>query len=80
MGACDPGTGNCFQDPAPKDGHPCDDGDSITVNDTCSDGVCSGELVAASQIPTLSEWGMIIFMTIILGIGVVTLLRKRTIS
>ena len=32
---------------------------------------------SASQIPTLSEWGMIIFMTIILGIGVVTILRRR---
>jgi hypothetical protein len=30
-----------------------------------------------TAIPTLSEWGMIIFMTIILGIGVVTLLRRR---
>jgi hypothetical protein len=28
-------------------------------------------------IPTLSEWGIIIFMTLILGIGVVTLLRTR---
>ena len=79
MDACNPGTGNCFQDPAPKDGNPCDDGDSITVNDTCSDGVCMGELVAASQIPTLSEWGIIIFITIILGIGVVAILRRRMI-
>jgi hypothetical protein len=31
----------------------------------------------AAPIPTLSEWGMIIFLTIILGIGVVTLLRRR---
>jgi hypothetical protein len=30
-----------------------------------------------TAIPTLSEWGMIIFMTFILGIGVVTLLRRR---
>jgi hypothetical protein len=28
-------------------------------------------------IPTLSEWGVIIFMTIILGIGVVALLRQK---
>ena len=28
-------------------------------------------------IPTTSEWGMIIFMTIILGMGVVTLLRRK---
>jgi hypothetical protein len=30
-----------------------------------------------AAIPTLSEWGMIIFLTIILVIGVATLLRKR---
>ena len=30
-------------------------------------------------IPTLSEWGMIIFMTLILGISVVMLYRRREI-
>jgi hypothetical protein len=30
-----------------------------------------------ASIPTLSEWGMIIFMMIMLGIGVVTILRRR---
>ena len=30
-----------------------------------------------TSIPTLSEWGMIIFMTIIMGIGIVTLFRRR---
>ena len=30
-----------------------------------------------TAIPTLSEWGLIIFLTIILGIGVVTLVRRR---
>jgi hypothetical protein len=30
-------------------------------------------------IPTLSEWGFIIFMTIIMGISVVMLLRRREI-
>jgi hypothetical protein len=30
-----------------------------------------------NEIPTLSEWGMIIFMTIIMGLGVVTLFRRR---
>jgi hypothetical protein len=30
-----------------------------------------------NAIPTLSEWGMIIFMTLIMGMGVVTLLRSR---
>ena len=48
-----------------------------TGNDTCSDGVCLGEPGGAAAIPTLSEWGMIIFMTIILGLGVITILRRR---
>jgi hypothetical protein len=39
-----------------------------------------GQFCFASEseaIPTTSEWGMIIFMTIILGLGVITLLRRR---
>jgi hypothetical protein len=39
-------------------------------------GIASGN-GGAAPIPTLGEWGMIIFMTIIMGIGVVTLLRRR---
>jgi pimeloyl-ACP methyl ester carboxylesterase len=39
---------------------------------------CGGE-IPPSAIPTLSEWGMIIFMSIILGIGVVMLYRRREI-
>ena len=33
--------------------------------------------IPSQQIPTLSEWGMIIFVTILLGIGVITILRRR---
>ena len=33
--------------------------------------------VCPDAIPTLSEWGMIIFMTLILGIGMITLFRRR---
>jgi hypothetical protein len=133
VGVCDPGTGNCVQDPTPKDGDPCDDGlyctepDVCTVglcwsssarncssagdqcndgvcnettdscepqpktdgtacddgnpgteDDSCSDGVCSGNPVTPpSAIPTLSEWGIIIFITLILGISVVMLYRRR---
>jgi len=33
--------------------------------------------VCTNPIPTLSEWGMIIFMTLILGIGITTLFRRR---
>jgi hypothetical protein len=76
VGICDTGTGNCVQDPTPKNGDPCDDGSQGTLNDTCSDGVCAGSIGAAS-IPTLSEWGMIIFMTIIMGLGAVALFRRR---
>jgi len=34
-------------------------------------------IVPPKEIPTLSEWGIIIFMTIIMGIGVVFLLRRK---
>ena len=37
---------------------------------------CGGE-IPQSAIPTLSEWGMIMFMTIIMALGVVTLLRRK---
>ena len=30
-----------------------------------------------AAIPTLSEWGMIIFMTMILGIGMIMMLRRK---
>jgi pimeloyl-ACP methyl ester carboxylesterase len=33
--------------------------------------------VCSSAIPTLSEWGMIIFMTLILGSGITKLFRRR---
>jgi hypothetical protein len=57
----------------------CDVGTNPCPTDTtCNDDTdtCDPILTAAS-IPTLSEWGMIIFMTIILGIGIVTLIRRR---
>ena len=46
--------------------------------DTDGDGI--GDVCEASAIPTTGEWGIIIFMTIILGIGVVTLLRRRPVG
>ena len=61
--ACD----NCPD--VPNEGQADSDGDSI--GDVC-------EPLSAADIPTLSEWGIIIFMTIILGIGIVTLVRRRT--
>jgi hypothetical protein len=48
----------------------------VTMEMDKTDGACGGE-IPLSAIPTTSEWGMIIFMTIILGIGVVTLFRRR---
>ena len=33
----------------------------------------------AADIPTLSEWGMIIFITVMMGIGVVILRKRRTV-
>jgi len=46
-----------------------EDSDGNGIGDTCDTG--------KTAIPTLSEWGMIIFMTIIMGLGVITLLRRR---
>ena len=34
--------------------------------------------IPSEEIPTLGEWGIIIFMTIILGIGIVAILKRRT--
>jgi hypothetical protein len=80
---------NCVDDENP--GQEDSDGDAVgDVCDNCptignedqadsdSDGigdVCEPPSIAA--IPTLSEWGMIIFMTIVLGIGIVALVRRR---
>ena len=51
----------------------CEDG---WFGETCSINPCD---TGDAAIPTLSEWGMIIFMTMLLGIGVVTILRRRMI-
>jgi len=45
------------------------DSDADGIGDACDSG--------SEAIPTTSEWGIIIFMTIFLGIGVVTILRRR---
>jgi hypothetical protein len=41
------------------------------------DGFVVSSAPVVAPIPTLSEWGVIIFMTIIMGIGVVILVRRR---
>jgi len=61
LSCTDNGTGGCFAGPP-------------LTNVTLEDGQFC---FASAVIPTTSEWGLIIFMTIILGIGVVTLLRRR---
>jgi pimeloyl-ACP methyl ester carboxylesterase len=48
----------------------------VTVEKNRTGSVCGGE-IPPSAIPTLSEWGIIMFMTILLGTGVVTLVRRR---
>jgi hypothetical protein len=62
---------NCMCEPATD---PC------PADTTCNEDTdtCNPILTEAS-VPTLSEWGMIIFMMIILGIGVVTLFRRRVV-
>jgi hypothetical protein len=57
----------------------CEPGTNPCPTDTtCNEDTdrCEPVLTAAS-IPTLSEWGMIIFIMLILGVGVVTLVRRR---
>ena len=79
---------NCSQIPNPgqensdgdSHGNICDNcpqADNENQADADGDGIGDACDTGSEAIPTLSEWGMIIFMTIILGIGVVTLVRRR---
>ncbi len=45
--------------------------------DSDEDGIGNACDWEGTAMPNLSEWGMIIFMTIILGMGIVTLVRRR---
>jgi hypothetical protein len=79
---------NCPEDSNPgqknsdndSHGDACDNCPGVDNEDQAdADGDGIGDVCDAGEaaIPTLSEWGMIIFMTIILGIGIVALIRGR---
>ena len=51
--------------------------DPCPIDTECNEATDTCDPIPAASIPTLSEWGIIIFMTIILGLGVVTLVRRR---
>jgi hypothetical protein len=59
----------------------CEPGtDPCPTDTTCNEDTDSCDpILTTASIPTLSEWGMIIFMTIIMGIGVVMMYRRREI-
>ena len=81
---------NCPQEPNPwqensdNDSHGdacdnCPNVDNENQADSDGDGIGDACDTGTEEIPTLSEWGMIIFMTIIMVIALVTLLRRRTV-
>lgn len=57
----------------------CPDFYNPDQQDADGDGIGNACDWEGTAIPTLSEWGMIIFMTLILGIGVVTIMKRRII-
>jgi hypothetical protein len=59
----------------------CEPGTNPCPTDTtCNEDTDTCDPIPPTGIPTLSEWGLIIFMTIILGIGIVTLVRRRMVE
>ena len=51
--------------------------DTISMAETQAEGYWDEFESQPSPIPTLSEWGMIIFMTLMMGIGVMILRKRR---
>jgi hypothetical protein len=90
---CDAGSAVCQQgnEPCPDDGLFCNgteicnevddqcesNGNPCSSGTQCNEATDTCDSIATSSIPTLSEWGIIIFMTIIMGLGAVTLVRRR---
>jgi C1A family cysteine protease len=42
VGVCNPADGSCMRNPAPFNGHGCDDGKYCTISDICNEGACVG--------------------------------------
>jgi hypothetical protein len=83
---CLPGTNPCLDDGLFCNGtescneanDQCESNNNPCLSGTqCNEATDTCDPIATSSIPTLSEWGMIIFLTIIMGLGVVTLFRRR---
>ncbi|MDX1779405.1 MAG: thrombospondin type 3 repeat-containing protein, partial [Thermodesulfobacteriota bacterium] len=55
----------------------CPNVDNEDQADSDGDGIGDACDTGGEAIPTLSEWGMIIFITIIIGISIVMLYRRR---
>jgi hypothetical protein len=56
-------------------GNPCDDGNELTINSTWDgDCGCSGGIA----VPTLSQWGIIALILLILTLGVITLNNRNS--
>ena len=77
-----PETSNSCQENSDGDSHGdacdnCPQVDNEDQADSDGDGIGDACDTGDAAIPTLSEWGMIIFMTMILGIGMIMMLRRR---
>ena len=57
----------------------CPNHHNFNQADADGDGIGNVCDASGAQVPTLSEWGLIIFMTIVMGIGVIMLYRRREI-
>ncbi len=49
----------------------------VAATDAAINTVCGEMLPEDTPVPTLTEWGIIIFMTLMMGIGVMVLRKRR---